>query len=213
VFWLMTILAATPPSLACVPFSGPGLSVEKQTFFTDHFSQQLEAEGFSVMTSGKMGALLGLDRQRALLGCSESACAAEIAAALGVDLVLRGSVGLLGDRYQTNVQVLDARDGKTVASYSGSTSNEAGIIDELNRAARAVALALRPAPPSRVAQVVTMAGGLSATGVGVALLIGSASCAGETTGGGRSILGARAVSADSLASLFHRHSARKPVRR
>ncbi|MHB8879479.1 MAG: hypothetical protein ACYC8T_37780 [Myxococcaceae bacterium] len=126
--------------------AAPGLSpvnidASVGTFFSDHLSQQMNLQGFQVMTSGEIGAVLGLDRQKQLLGCTEdaSSCAAELANALGVDGLLLGSVGKFEDIFQLNLKVLSARDAKPLAIYSGQVSGEKAVLEELNRAAVALA--------------------------------------------------------------------------
>ncbi len=64
--------------------------------------------------------ILGLERQKALLGCSEGSttCLAELSGALGVDAVFSGSLAKTGSSYTVTIRVVRAKDGAEVASIS-----------------------------------------------------------------------------------------------
>lgn len=80
-------------------------------------SEVSQEPGLDVISSNEVRSLLGLERQRQLLGCKEdSACLAEIGGALGVDYIITGQLGRLGNRYRLDVRLLDARKAKLVAS-------------------------------------------------------------------------------------------------
>jgi hypothetical protein len=74
--------------------------------------------GVSVMTQGDVSALLGVERTRQMLGCTDSGCMAEIGGALGADRVVHGSLGRVGGSLVVNLSALDARRGTAAASVS-----------------------------------------------------------------------------------------------
>lgn len=122
---------------------------------------------FEVLSSQDVRTLLGLERQRQLLGCSEgSTCLTEIAGALGAHFVLSGSLAQLGDLFQLNLQTIDA----TKATPIGRATRMAADVSTLRRQltyaiAEATGLPL-PEPPSKVLPVSLMAvgGGLLVAG-------------------------------------------------
>src|SRR5690606_32656601 len=59
-------------------------------------------------------AALGLERQKMLLGCSDSSCMAEIAGALGVRYILQGRLDRFGRKYVVTGVVLDARNAQSL---------------------------------------------------------------------------------------------------
>jgi len=72
--------------------------------------------GFDVISQADVATLLGVERQRQLLGCSEDAsCLAEIGGALGAEFVLSGQVGQIGSRYHLALQLLDAKKARVAA--------------------------------------------------------------------------------------------------
>ncbi len=125
--------------IAAVGLSALNLPDKAADFYTDHLNQQLTLRGAQVMSAKELGALIGLERQKQLLGCSESAsCLAEIGNALGVDGLLLGSVGKFGDEYQLNMKIVSSKDGRTLGAHSERVLGEKGVLDGLNLAAAAL---------------------------------------------------------------------------
>lgn len=54
-------------------------------------------DGLSVIGMDEVRAMLDLEAQKQLVGCGDDSCLAEIAAALGVDIVIVGSIATVGD--------------------------------------------------------------------------------------------------------------------
>lgn len=82
--------------------------------------------GFDVVGRSDIVALLGFERQRQMLGCGDDGCLAEMGGALGVELILAGSLGALGDLYRIDLKVVDVkrarvrgRTGITVEGQQG----------------------------------------------------------------------------------------------
>lgn len=154
----LSLLAAEPLKLAAPGFSGVDVTEAQATFFSDHFAQQLNLRGLQVITSSQIGSLLGFERQRQFLGCKEtsSSCMAELAAALGVDGVVTGSVGKFDQAYQVNVSVVSSRDGRTLSAFSRKVNGSAAVLDALNDAADQMArelpraLGRTPAPSNQI---------------------------------------------------------------
>ena len=181
-FWAMTpnAWAAAPLTLAAPGLGVVGLSPERAVFFNESLATQLTRLGVRVTTARDMQQLLGMERQRVMLGCEVTACMSELAAAMGTDGVVTGDVARLGESWVVNVKVISGRDGKTVSTYQGRVSTEEGVVDELERAARVLAtesanalqrtLTARPASPLRPVGVAVGAVGLAAAATGGVLL-------------------------------------------
>lgn len=172
---VLPLLAAAP---APMKLASPGMSVvnvdEKVgELFSDYFARQLETEGLSVTTSQEISAILGLDRQKKLLGCTEEAtdCLAELGGALGVDGIITGTIGQVGTGFTVSIKVSDARDGSAIATYSSRQPNEDAVLDWLGVTAKEFAAKVRPPEkvtlrqrawiPAVAAGVLGAAGGVS----------------------------------------------------
>lgn len=69
-----------------------------------------------MISTKEVQSLLGLERQKQMLGCGEQgSCLAELAGALGAKLVLSGTVGRLGEVYQLTLQMLDSAKAQTLS--------------------------------------------------------------------------------------------------
>lgn len=140
--------AAAPPALRIV---APGLRVTNLKAnlardFNEHLAQQLVARGIAVVTASDMQAVISLERQKQLLGCSEeaSSCMSELAGALGADGVLTGTVVRIGKKFQVNVRVVDARDARPIALFSEQTDREEELFGVLDLAAQKLVNDLTP---------------------------------------------------------------------
>ena len=89
-----------------------------------------------VISGDDIRALLGLERQKQLLGCHEdSSCMAELGGALGVDEVIDGSLGKLGNTFVLELRRLDTRHSRTLASTNRTVKGEADALVDAVRSA------------------------------------------------------------------------------
>ena len=82
----------------------------------EEIASALPGSAFKVTTAAQLSAVLGLERQRQLLGCGEesSSCAAELANALGADVVVQSTLAKVGDSLRCTVVFVSGRDGATL---------------------------------------------------------------------------------------------------
>jgi hypothetical protein len=111
-------------------------------------SQKFLARGVQVMTARDLATVLGLERQKQLLGCAENdQCVVEMTAALGADGVLVADLGKLDSQYTFNLKVLASTNGKTLALYSGRAADQRQLDvvmgDAVNTISEALANSLR----------------------------------------------------------------------
>jgi hypothetical protein len=96
-----------------------GVSKETAQLLGDALAGELRRRpGISVLTQSDVAALLGVEKTRQMLGCTESGCVAEIGGALGADRVVHGSVGRIGESLVVNLSALDPRRAAAAASVS-----------------------------------------------------------------------------------------------
>ncbi len=139
------VLGAEPQ--APLKLAMPGLNtvnVETRTadLYADYFAQHLsEAGNLRVTTRSEVAGVLGLERQKEMLGCSSeaSACLAELAGALGVEGIVVGSLGKLGSEYVVTLKIISAKDGHTLADASTRVRDESALLDWMGKTAAAMA--------------------------------------------------------------------------
>ncbi len=182
---LALTLNATPIKVATMRLNLVGLSETKADFYTDHLSDRLGEQGLQVTSPREVATVLGMERQKQLLGCEESSCVAEIANALGVDGLVMGDIAMLGSSYQVNLKVIEAQSGKKLATFSAMVSSEAEVVTTITEAveklANEVSTALgrplgvkkggpKPVTPVRLAKYWWAPAVLAAVGVGLTVV-------------------------------------------
>ncbi len=169
--------AAQPTPLALTRFRLVQVDPSIGGYAEDRLAAQLSKRGFRVTTPADLEAVLGLERQRQLLGCSEeTSCLAEISSALGVPLVATGRLTRLGKRIELDVRVIRQKDGMVIANDARATEDEARLGELLEESAAAIADQILPkAPPTpfKWRLWVPVAAGVAALATG-AILIGTA---------------------------------------
>jgi hypothetical protein len=65
-----------------------------------------DVQGLRTTGVDDVQAMLDIERKKDLIGCGTTACMAEIAGALGTDMVLHGELGILGKRYNVNLTLV-----------------------------------------------------------------------------------------------------------
>lgn len=137
---LTLLVSATPAAPASLKLALPGLNSVSENkevidFYSEHLAQQLKVAGLEVVTVKEISALLGMERQKQLLGCGESSCMAELASAMGADCVVLGDVAKVGESTQINLKIINATTGKTLATFSERATGEEAVVDALTTGA------------------------------------------------------------------------------
>ena len=89
----------------------------------DLFTEALVAElrkqhRGTVMSNSDIAAVLGAEQQKALLGCTETSCIGDIGGALGVDRLIHGSIGRVGNSLMVVISSVDAKRARAVTTVS-----------------------------------------------------------------------------------------------
>ena len=151
----LSVTAAAPDlKIAQGTFRFVGVSDELRAFIPEHVSQRLQRPGLKVVTPNDIQNLLGMERQRELMGCSEgTGCTAELIGALGADGLLVGEVARVGDQLQVNLKILSGRSGETQATFARRIDQENKLLELLDAGADELAgqlLAVHTPPTRRV---------------------------------------------------------------
>jgi len=143
---LVLVLLTAAPQLAAPGLTPNGAPKEKADAFNEYFAQQVSQLGVRVVTGSEIAAVLGLERQKQLLGCGDEAtsCVAELAGALGVTGLITGSVALIGTEWVVILRVVAADGSRVIASYTTRAGDERAVLDLLGDHAADLAGKLRP---------------------------------------------------------------------
>lgn len=131
-------------------------SEAESQFFSEQLASELAQRGLRITTAQELGAALGLERQKQLLGCAEDSksCVTELSGALGVDGIVTGNIGRFGSVVQLNLKVVSSNDGAVLARHTAKVGSPEAVLEELARGARSLAEqldAVRPAADGTLA--------------------------------------------------------------
>ena len=136
-FWLVvTAVLAADPAASKIKLAAPALSyanLDEKTgdFFLDALGQGLIKHGADVITQKEISAVVGLERQKQLIGCGDdqSSCLAELAGALGVDGIVTGSMAKTSGGFAVNLKIVASSSGKTLAAESTRVKSDDALLD------------------------------------------------------------------------------------
>jgi hypothetical protein len=170
---LALTLLAGGPHLATTPWNVSNITPELGTVLEDSLAAGLRAHGLDVVTRQDIASILGQERQKQLLGCSDdgSSCLAELANALGCEATVVVSVARLGSDFRGTARVLSANDGHVMAEALLRADSETRLVDSLDDVAASLAKSL--VPRARTASSGSSPHWVPAV-VGGALVVGSA---------------------------------------
>lgn len=155
------LLGATPRVVA-PEWNAVNVKKELVTFYGDVLADALRKQGLQVMTAQEIATLLGMERQRELLGCNSeaSSCMTELANALGCDATLMVNLARFDDGgFRGIAKVISSKTGEPLSSAQLDSTSERRLLDSLEAAAKVLAAPFKVAAP----QVVDAAGAQNAT--------------------------------------------------
>lgn len=141
--------------------------------------------GVEVLSTEDLRQVLEVEAERAALGCDTTSCLAEIAGALGADLIVHGSVGRLGSSTVVHLNLFDALAGRALGRELVQVERLEEIPPQVQVAANRLAASAgftrvdgeaqaqseeRSAGPSGGPSTPLLIGGALTAGVGVAAL-------------------------------------------
>lgn len=163
----LTLSAAEKPKLVVLELSaGSGVDASLTAPLTEAVTNEVQARGyFEVMSSRDVQQLVGMERQRELLGCSDASksCMAEISGALGARFILSGSVAKLGDAYQLTLSSLDSQKAQPLGRATRLARSLEALRTMLPFAVAEATATPAPPPPSRVLPYTLLGAGAAAS--------------------------------------------------
>jgi hypothetical protein len=171
---IASVAAASPDpvGIAITPLQVIQMPPEMAGYAEDRLANRLAERGFKVTTSADLQALLGMERQRQLLGCSdESMCSTEIGAALGVPLMVVGRVSKIEERFDLDLRVIRQRDGLVIARDARGIEGLKRLAELMEAAGDSLAKQLEPKTPFAWRLWVPLSLGVLAGGAGAGLWV------------------------------------------
>lgn len=105
--------AKRPTKIAIMQFKAPGFEAGVvENLYGLFVSEIASVPGYQVVSHDEIEAMLGFEAQKNMLGCDDSSCLAEIAGALGVDKVVSGKVGKVGQTFVINITLIDQKNAR-----------------------------------------------------------------------------------------------------
>ena len=111
-----------------------GVEPSTVDIFTDALVGELRKHpGVTVLSPSEVSTLLGFERQKQLLGCSDTGCLSEIAGAMGADRLVSGTLGRVGKSLVVYLSSVDSKKAMAVATVSErlKTDSDEAFLDEL----------------------------------------------------------------------------------
>jgi TolB-like protein len=131
-------------SFAVLDLKPTGISQSSAQNLTQVLSVTVKGiEGASVISREDISAMLQLSAAKMETGCADDSCMAEIGGALGVDRLISGDVGQIGETFIVNLRLIDVRHGEV---ENRVTESYRGEEEQLLRAVRHAAHALLGLP-------------------------------------------------------------------
>jgi hypothetical protein len=168
--------AADRPRLVVQEISaGQGVDAAVARSFSTSLARELERRGVhEVVSAQDVVSLLGAERERQLLGCSDESmsCLTELAGAVNARFVVSGSLVRLGSAWQLSLQTVDTGTSRATGRAIRMAREAEELVDNWSfTVAEAVGL---PAPeqPSRLAPATLVGvGAAAAIGGGIVLVL------------------------------------------
>lgn len=141
------LVTGATPTVASPEWNAVNVKKELVTFYADALAEALRKQGLKVVTAQDIATLLGMERQKQLLGCDESStsCMAELANALGCEATLVVNVARFDDgSFRGIAKLLGSRDGGVLSSVKLDSGSEKRFLDALEDSAEVLARPLLP---------------------------------------------------------------------
>jgi hypothetical protein len=97
-------------------------------------SEVARRPNLAVLAGADLRALVGFERQKALLGCTESSCIAELAGALGVAYLISSEVSKVGTTRLLSLALLDAGKATGLSRLTRKAYSDDQLVEETSTA-------------------------------------------------------------------------------
>ncbi|MCC7071642.1 MAG: hypothetical protein IT383_09980 [Deltaproteobacteria bacterium] len=123
--------------IAVYRLEGGGIDERILDVLTDSVVKELrKLERVTVVGMDEIRAMLDLEAQKQVLGCTDVSCVAEIAEALGVDEVVIGNVAVVGETISFGLKRIDQKNATTLGQHTSrlDSSDPADVLVQIGPA-------------------------------------------------------------------------------
>lgn len=172
-------LAAEKEKLLVVDFElgAPELKQSATTLAEQLLTEFAKTGRFEVLGSSDVALMLGMERQKALLGCSaDTSCLAELGGALGAPWMVSGALSRAGSVYRLDLKLLDTRKAKVQARVGRTVNSQEELVRLVSSMAAELLEPIQGAssgPSPRLFPWVVLGVGVAAAGAGTGLMLGA----------------------------------------
>ncbi|MBI5511989.1 MAG: hypothetical protein HY903_24795 [Deltaproteobacteria bacterium] len=126
--------AAMPRQAAVLELAASGIEADVVRNLTDLLTAEAsKIPGYKVISHAEIKDMIGFELQKQSVGCEEASCLAQIGGALGVDLIVTGSFGRLGDTFVVNVRLINITRGETESRVSETIAGRMDLLPDFIR--------------------------------------------------------------------------------
>ena len=126
------IFAQTKPTAAVLDFEGSGITAQEAQVLTQRLGSELVNTGALIMVERNQMSEIMEEQGFQQSGCTSAECAAEIGALLGVQKMITGSFGKIGNTYTIEARMFAVETGQTQKTVSKTYKGEVdGLLPQI----------------------------------------------------------------------------------
>ena len=120
------------PTVAILDFEGQGISVQEVQTLTERMRSEIGATNAVRLIERKAIESIMAEQGLAQSGCVSDECAAEVGQLLGVQFMVSGTIGKLGDSFTIDVKMFSVETGATERSVNATHEGDiSGLLTEM----------------------------------------------------------------------------------
>ena len=122
----------TRPTIAILDFEGHGISVQEVQTLTERMRSEIGSTNAVRLIERKAIESIMAEQGLAQSGCVSDECAAEVGQLLGVQFMINGTIGKLGDTFTIDVKMFSVETGATERSVNATHKGDiSGLLTEM----------------------------------------------------------------------------------
>ena len=131
-FTAMAIAQDARPTVAILDFEGQDISLQEVQTLTERMRSEIGATNAVRLIERKAIENIMAEQGLAQSGCVTDECAAEVGQLLGVQFMVNGSIGKLGDKYTIDVKMFSVETGATERTVNATHEGDvSGLLIEM----------------------------------------------------------------------------------
>jgi TolB-like protein len=128
--------AVEPQSVAVLEFKADGIDATVTRNLNELFTSEAgRVPGYKIIGFSEIKEMLSFEAQKQTLGCTDEGCASAVGGALGVGLIVAGSVGQVGEHFVVNLKLIDIRTAQATARVGETIAGRVELLTDAIRIA------------------------------------------------------------------------------